>query len=157
MSGSEFSEHSAAIWRSRDEERPDRYLIFRNSSCRPNFPVPSGATSLWETCFGGDDFNYAGSLCHGWSCVIPYFCRRCILGVTPLKPGFAEFEVRPYPAKLSFAAGSVPTPRGEIRVEWQKNDAGLRVRVEHPAGLKCVPAQWEEAPVAEWKICMFQP
>ena len=29
MSGSEFSEHSAAIWRSRDEERPDRYVIFR--------------------------------------------------------------------------------------------------------------------------------
>ena len=117
----------------------------------------AGATSLWETCFGGDDFNRAGSLCHGWSCVIPYFCRRCILGVTPLAPGFAEFEVRPYPADLSRASGFVPTPRGEIRVEWQKNDAGLRVRVEHPAGLKCVPAQCEEAPVAEWKIEIFQP
>lgn len=31
-----------------------------------------GATTFWETEGGGDDFHYAGSLCHGWSAVPAY-------------------------------------------------------------------------------------
>ena len=114
--------------------------------------VLSGATSLWETSHGGNDFGYAGSLCHGWSAIMPYFCRHVLLGVTPLEPGFRKFEVRPYAADLSHAAGTIPTPRGFIRVEWQKCTGGLRVKVRHPVGLECIRAQWEEDPVREWDI-----
>ena len=37
-----------------------------------------GATAMWETSAGGDDFDYAGSLCHGWSAlpVLYYQTRR---------------------------------------------------------------------------------
>lgn len=114
--------------------------------------VLSGATSLWETRHGGNDFGYAGSLCHGWSAIMPYFCRHVLLGVTPLEPGFRKFEVRPYAADLSHAAGSIPTPHGFIRVEWQKCTDGLRVKVRHPAGLECIGAQWEENSVREWDV-----
>lgn len=32
----------------------------------------AGATSFWETEKGADDFDNAGSLCHGWSAVPVY-------------------------------------------------------------------------------------
>ena len=117
--------------------------------------VSSGATSLWETCHGADDFDYAGSLCHGWSAVMPYFCRHILLGVTPLEPGFRKFEVRPCAADLTHASGTVPTPHGLIRIDWEKSTSGLKVTVRHPAGLECIPAEWEEYPVREWDIAPF--
>lgn len=114
--------------------------------------VLSGATSLWETRHGGNDFDYAGSLCHGWSAAMPYFCRHVLLGVTPVEPGFRKFEVRPCAADLTHASGTVPTPNGPIRVEWRKCTSGLKVKVRHPAALECIRAQWEENPVSEWDI-----
>ncbi len=35
-----------------------------------------GATSVWETLRGGDDFDGAGSLCHGWSAMPVYYYFR---------------------------------------------------------------------------------
>ena len=36
----------------------------------------SGATSVWETSLGAEDFHRAGSLCHGWSAVPALiYCR----------------------------------------------------------------------------------
>ena len=40
-----------------------------------------GATSFWETIKGGDDFFYAGSLCHGWSALPIYIYHRYGLGL----------------------------------------------------------------------------
>ena len=41
MSGPGFSEHSAAIWRSRSEERQDQYVIFRKKfELPPDFSRP---------------------------------------------------------------------------------------------------------------------
>lgn len=116
----------------------------------------SGATSLWETRQGGDDFDFAGSLCHGWSAAMPFFCGRYILGVRPLTPGFRTFEVKPYSAGLPWAHGGVPTPSGEIRVSWEKTPSGLKVHVRHPRELVCVGAQWEEDPVSEWDIAVAE-
>lgn len=35
-----------------------------------------GATSFWETILGADDFEYAGSLCHGWSAIPVYYYHK---------------------------------------------------------------------------------
>ena len=35
--------------------------------------VEKGATTLWETAKGADDFGKAGSLCHGWSSLPVYY------------------------------------------------------------------------------------
>ncbi len=118
--------------------------------------VLSGATSLWETRQGADDFGYAGSLCHGWSSVMPYFCKHVLLGVTPLDAGFKTFEVKPFAADLTHASGGVPTPSGTIYVSWKKCDDGLHVTVRHPAGLECVTAQFPECPVAEFKVFAYR-
>ncbi|MBQ8526657.1 MAG: family 78 glycoside hydrolase catalytic domain [Clostridia bacterium] len=62
-----------------------------------------GATSFWETEGGAEDFQLAGSLCHGWSAFPVYLYYRYVMGITPAmlrgseEPGrwidvFASFE-----------------------------------------------------------------
>jgi alpha-L-rhamnosidase len=80
----------------------------------------NGATSFWETIRGADDFGGAGSLCHGWSAVPVYFYYAYILGVKPVEPGFKRFKVEPVYNALDRASGNVPTPYGEIFVDWKK-------------------------------------
>lgn len=118
--------------------------------------ILSGATSLWETRHGSNDFEYGGSLCHGWSAAMPYFCRHVLLGITPLEPGFRKFEVKPYAADMDHAEGTVPTPAGPIRASWYRNGDTLYVTVRHPAVLQCVPAQWEEYSSIHWDIAVTQ-
>ena len=113
--------------------------------------VFSDATSLWETRQAGDDFGGAGSLCHAWSSVMPYFCGRCLLGVAPLEPGFRRFVVKPWCGDLTHASGEVPTPSGMIRVSWERTGDSLNVRVEHPSGTTPVLEQYEECPVSRFE------
>ena len=42
-----------------------------------------GATSFWETERGAEDFDQAGSLCHGWSATPLYFYHRYVLEEKP--------------------------------------------------------------------------
>ena len=37
------------------------------------YMLKKGATSFWETMLAGDDFDNAGSLCHGWSALPIYY------------------------------------------------------------------------------------
>ncbi len=112
----------------------------------------SGATSLWETANGADDFDAAGSLCHAWSSVMPYFCGRALLGVRPLEPGFRRFEVNPFCADLTQAEGEIPTPHGKIRVAWQRGkESSLQLRVEHPQNTECILGDAYENGIAEFE------
>ncbi len=113
--------------------------------------IYSGATSLWETKTGADDFSYAGSLCHGWSSVMPYLCGKCHLGVMPLEPGFRKFSVKIHPGTLTHAEGEVPTPAGMIRISWKLEETGLRIRVSSPVSLEAVPEAYEEYPVLSFE------
>lgn len=123
----------------------DQFLLDEFSA-----PVLGGATSLWETEFGASDFHNAGSLCHAWSSVMPYYCGSKVLGVTPLEPGFGKFSVQIYPGHLTHAEGSVPTPHGHIQVSWRLDrERRLRVAVRHPGNLKMEIAQYEEFPVRD--------
>ena len=117
--------------------------------------VLSGATSLWETRQGADDFSLAGSLCHGWSSVMPYVCKHVLLGITPLSAGFKKFEVKPYASSLSRAMGSMPTPYGPIKVSWEKKDDRLYLEVQHPLELECIVNEYPESPIAEQKITAY--
>lgn len=43
-----------------------------------------------------------------------------VLGITPVRPGFTQWMVRPVlGGGLTWAAGHVPTPSGEIHVRWE--------------------------------------
>ena len=110
--------------------------------------VEKGATTLWETAKGADDFCKAGSLCHGWSSLPVYYQGAEILGVRPLSPGFRTFVVRPYADRWThFAEGEVPTPCGRIRIAWQKRTDGLHLKVHAPAGTDFTVESYPECPV----------
>jgi hypothetical protein len=78
---------------------------------------------------------------------MPYYCGSAFLGVTPLEPGFAKFEVKPYAGDLPEASGTIPTPKGPIMVSWKRYDEGLELEVAHPAGLEPVISSYPECPV----------
>ena len=58
---------------------------------------------------------------------------RRVLGVTPLRPGFAEIAVRPRPGPLKRLSGTVPTVRGPVRLEMASEGDRWRVSLETPA------------------------
>jgi alpha-L-rhamnosidase len=85
-----------------------------------------GATTWWE------NWHTNGSLCHGWSSAPTYFLQAEILGAKPLSPGWTEILIDPHPADLPWARGKVPTPLGDIAVEW-KRENGFILRIDVPA------------------------
>ena len=111
--------------------------------------IDQGATTFWEVDSGESAFWDAGSLCHAWSSIHTWYYGTMTLGVRPLTPGFAAFEVRIDPGKYRFASGEMPTPHGMISVDWKKQEDGsLDVTVKHPAACKPVFRAYSEAPYA---------
>ncbi len=58
-----------------------------------------------------------------------------VLGIRPAKPGFSEAIFDPRAGSLTSAKGSVPTPHGLIKVEWQRIGDAIEARVESPKGV----------------------
>ena len=111
--------------------------------------IASGATSLWETKAAGDDFDFAGSLCHGWSALPVWYHASAILGIHPLSPGFRQFIIQPYPSRFPEASGTVPTPFGQLSIRWVRTSEGLRIEAKGPKQCQPILAPLPEATVAE--------
>jgi alpha-L-rhamnosidase len=75
-----------------------------------------------------------GDLSHAWGAAPMIQMSASILGVRPLTPGFATFEVRPQTCGLDWARGVVPTPHGPIAVSWIRTNSLVRLDVTVPAG-----------------------
>ena len=90
----------------------------------------------------GGAFCYVGlrqSLCHGWAAGPTPWLQRHVLGVRPLEPGCSTIEVKPNLGFLTFAEGTVPTPKGPVTVKVSKEPSGkLRCEVKAPKGIKVV-------------------
>jgi alpha-L-rhamnosidase len=79
---------------------------------------------MWET----------GDLSHGWCSTPTVQLSSRVLGVVPTSPGYATFDVRPRPCGLTFARGTVPTPRGLIEVDWTEKDGRIDLNLKVPPG-----------------------
>lgn len=94
--------------------------------------VNSGTTISWEAWGmkykGNQDWN------HAWGAAPANLLPRFVLGVQPSSPGWATATLSPRPASLSFARGTVPTPRGPIEVDW-KIDSTFKFSVKLPEGV----------------------
>jgi hypothetical protein len=98
-----------------------------------------GATTFWEK-YNPEEHGtehlamygrpYGKSLCHAWGASPIYILGRHFLGVTPTRPGYEEYEVRPCLGGLEWMEGHVPTPFGRVYV---KADAS-RVTVRSDGG-----------------------
>ncbi|RZK18073.1 MAG: alpha-rhamnosidase, partial [Hymenobacter sp.] len=84
-----------------------------------------GATSFWEeydpTKKGTEHLAMYGrpfgkSLCHAWGASPIYLLGKYYLGVKPLTPGYATYEIVPNLGGLAWMEGTVPTPQGDITV-----------------------------------------
>jgi len=73
------------------------------------------------------------SLCHGWAAGPAAWISRRILGVEPLAPGFSVLRFAPDLCGLEYAEGSVPTPRGAVRVRLE---AGKKPEIAVPGGVE---------------------
>ncbi|MFN2529814.1 MAG: family 78 glycoside hydrolase catalytic domain [Pyrinomonadaceae bacterium] len=88
--------------------------------------LDAGATTWWEQ-FGG----YA-SLCHAWSSAPSSDLSTEVLGMKLTGAGFKEFRVEPHPAELTWAKGVVPTPRGDVSINWQRDASKFELNVTVP-------------------------
>lgn len=102
--------------------------------------VDSGATITWEAW----DQRYKQNLdwTHVWGAAPANLLPRFVLGVQASRPGWSEAEIQPHPGGLQFASGTVPTPRGTVRVSWKMAPrftlsavlpAGMEAKVRLPA------------------------
>ena len=86
---------------------------------------------------------------HAWGAAPANIIPRLLMGIEPLAPGFARFRVRPRTASLVRAALSLPTIRGQVKLEVSCPDprtwrAALRVPANTTAEFE-IPAAEPEA------------
>ncbi|MDD3587973.1 MAG: alpha-L-rhamnosidase C-terminal domain-containing protein [Thermoguttaceae bacterium] len=83
--------------------------------------------------------GFRHSLCHGWASGPAPWMSAHLLGVQPVEPGFRKVRISPFLGDLDWVEGTVPTPRGLIKVRHDKNkDGSIRSKVELPPGVEQV-------------------
>jgi hypothetical protein len=95
-----------------------------------------GATTFWEmwSVAGG---RLTRSHCHGWSAAPTFFLSTYVLGVQPTSIGFAATLIAPHLGDLRWCRGRVPTPYGDIEVQWENADGQpFALRVHAPEGIE---------------------
>jgi alpha-L-rhamnosidase len=106
------------------------------------------ASTFWEFATrDGGVRDGSTSLTHGWSTGALPALSRWVLGIRPMKPGYAEYTIAPHPGDLVWVCGAVPTPAGAIRARWERGDARFTLWLEAPAGTSgtfIVPAGWPD-------------
>ncbi len=87
--------------------------------------VTDGGTFTYENWGGRNDKpeNSESHPCTAYGAVMAL--QNYVLGVTPLKPGWAEIQVRPHPGPLAYAGGVVPSQRGPITIAWRQANSTL--------------------------------
>ncbi|MDZ7637899.1 MAG: alpha-L-rhamnosidase C-terminal domain-containing protein [Bryobacterales bacterium] len=73
--------------------------------------------------------------CHAWGSSPNFELFRTMLGVSSAAPGFRKVRVAPHLGPLGDLEGSLPHPRGEVRVSLKKQGAGLAASVDLPQGV----------------------
>jgi alpha-L-rhamnosidase len=81
-------------------------------------PMLEGNKANWESFGGGAEVN------HAWTAYPAYIFLKYICGIQPTSGGFATFDVRPETGGLSFAEGTVPTIKGDVKTRWEKSSNG---------------------------------
>ena len=73
--------------------------------------------------------------CHAWGAHPLYHFYATVLGIRPATPGGDHLTLRPRLGPLQKVSGTLPHPRGDVRIEWEQHDGRLSGRVELPLGV----------------------
>ncbi len=76
--------------------------------------VTMGSRTMWE-----QFKQIGGTSCHAWSASPTYVLSRWVPGATPASGGCASYTVAPQPGNLTWAQGVIPTPGGNVMVNWR--------------------------------------
>ena len=82
-----------------------------------------------------ETFGPTRSDCHAWSAHPVYHYITGVLGIRPAGLGFTQVEISPQLGVLSFAAGALAHPEGDIRVSIELKDETLVADIELPGRL----------------------
>jgi len=73
---------------------------------------------------------------HAWSAHPNYHLLATVLGIRPAEPGFHSVRIAPALGALKRASGSMPTPAGEVSIDFQRRGSGgLNGRIILPPGI----------------------
>lgn len=100
-----------------------------------NYP---GCTTLWEGWGIGKAGYGGGSVNHAWSGGTLTLLSQYVAGISPLKPGFQEFQIAPQMGDLTSAQVAIETPYGMIRADLQRKGKRVNVCFEVPEGTTAV-------------------
>ena len=81
--------------------------------------IREGATMTMEA--WGQKFKPNQDWNHAWGTAPANYIVRYLLGITPLKPGFKEIQIKPHPGTLDSACIQYPTVRGVVSVSFKKS------------------------------------
>ena len=131
--------------------RPDLALKMASDDTYPSwgYMAANGATTIWELWNGntadpamnsGNHVMLLGDLIM-WE-------YEYLAGIRPLKPGFAEIELRPMPVKgLDYVDCSYDSVRGRISSSWKVEDGVFKWDIVVPKGIRAeVYIPGEETP-----------
>lgn len=100
-----------------------------------NYP---GCTTLWEGWGIGKEGFGGGSVNHAWSGGTLTLLSQYVAGITPIKPGFKEFQIKPQMGDLTSAKVTVDTRYGLIKADLQRKGKRIRISVEVPEGTSAI-------------------
>jgi alpha-L-rhamnosidase len=92
-----------------------------------------GGTFTWEAWTLDPGTNFSQS--HGWGAQAIVDVQQTLLGIRTVTPGASVVDVVPPATGLSWAAGTVHTQRGPVRVEWRRVAGGVRVDLDIPVNV----------------------
>ena len=98
--------------------------------------IAQGATCTWESWDAdtGEDL----SMSHPWGAIGLLGLQEYVLGVQPLTPQFAQVQIKPlwFGSNLSQVSGKVPTERGDIELNWWRENGRFYLDLTLPPNMK---------------------
>jgi len=93
--------------------------------------IREGSTITMEA--WGNKFKPNQDWNHVWGAVPGNIIPRKLMGIEPLTPGWATFQIKPQLGSLKHARIKVPTIRGDIKVNCEQDNDRLLIQAEIPA------------------------
>jgi hypothetical protein len=90
-----------------------------------------GLTTWAET----SDIDAARSDCHAWGASPNIEFFRIVLGIDAEAPGFSRVRIEPHLGYLENISGSIPHPKGELKVNYHLENGKWKIEILLPEGI----------------------
>jgi len=99
--------------------------------------IALGGTATWES---WDALTNGQSMSHPWGAAGLLGIQQYILGIRPLKPQHELIQVKPldFYNSLNSANGTLPTDRGDITVDWDRNNTRFLMTLTIPDNITAI-------------------